>query len=300
MRDKYSLMNKYFWKEFSLEKESIISELSIKNLTERHQNYLKELVGTAEALLGRKLIDAVILFGSVSHDLPTPMSDIDVLIVTNNSILPKTIKACEPVLTTIEIKHDFAEYSDHLISHVVSIVNRSTGMFCSHFICRHQDWDDKNFAKIFSTSSGLTKMLAPNKIVLDSMRAGASLIYGNANIVNHQSRISHRQLIKSMMMNLILWTGAIILLPWNRKFMKYFLEAYKWSLRSCSYTLFRYLRPLCTILSNYERIGETGQFVNRFRILRQNPRMDVGFALSVPFHIIKMHGIAMRYLNDMD
>ena len=294
------MMNKHFWKEFSSDKESIISEIIFGNLSLRHRNYIKELIGTAEALLGRDSIDSVILFGSAAHDFVSPISDIDILIITNNSISSRKIKSLEPILTTIEIKHKFAEYHNDAISQIVQIVNRNTGMFCSHFICRHQAWDEKNFAKIFSTSSGLTKMLAPNKIVLDSMRAGATVIYGNANIINHQTPISHRQLIKSMLMNLILWSGAILLVPWNRKFMKYFLEAYKWSLRGCSYALFRYIRPLQTIVTNYERIGETGEFVMRFQKLRQNLKVDLGFALSVPFHVIKMHGIAMRYLNDLD
>ncbi|WP_371803986.1 nucleotidyltransferase domain-containing protein [Candidatus Lokiarchaeum ossiferum] len=294
------MMNKFFWKEFSSVKESIISEIVFGNLSLRHKSYIKELIGTAEALLGRNSIDSVILFGSVAHDFVSPMSDIDILIIANNSISSKKIKSVEPILTTIEIKHKFAEYHYDPLSQIIQIVNRNTGMFCSHFICRHQAWEEKNFAKIFSTSSGLTKMLAPNKIVLDSMRAGARVIYGNANIANHQTPISHRQLIKSMLMNLILWSGTILLIPWNQKFMKYFLEAYKWSLKSCSYTLFRYIRPLHTIISNYERIGETGDFVMRFRSLRQNLHIDLGFALSVPYHVIKMHGIAMRYLNDLD
>ena len=81
-----SKINKYIKREFSSINESIASKLDIKYIKTTPKNYILELVATTEALLGKGSIEAVILFGSHVYDELTSNSDVDLIIIMNNSI----------------------------------------------------------------------------------------------------------------------------------------------------------------------------------------------------------------------
>ena len=181
-------MNPYFWKEFSSIQESVCSQLKVDQLSETARNYIIEMVGTIEAMVGKGFIDSVILFGSLSYDNPTKISDVDLLVILNNNIPYSKIRGMEGVLKSIEIKYGYAQFPRNLITKILRAVEKTTGMFCSHFVCLRKDWDNNNFARIFSTFKPFTYLLAPDKVVLDSMKNGSCLLYGNAPIDMQKSQ----------------------------------------------------------------------------------------------------------------
>ena len=177
-------------------------------------------------------------------------------------------------------------------------------MFSSHFICRHQAWESNNFSEIFGTNKIFTKWVAPSKIVLDSVRAGATPLFGGDILQNSEASTPYSKLeiIKSLIMCLLLSTGATVILPFDRSYMKYILESFKWGLRSCTFYLFRESQPLNQILGNYTTYQKSQNYENtkmkylvRFRVLRSHPVLDLKFVLRTPWELFKLHKAALKF-----
>lgn len=300
----YDYENGFIRKAFSSIDDCVCSEIKLSGISSHKMNYIYELVGTIEAIFGHGTIKAVFLFGSYSYDNPTSVSDIDLLIIVSNSIAPLQIRKIEPVLEAIELKHNFKGVSKRWDAKIVSRINRSTGMFSSHFICRQQAWDSNNFANIFGTSKFFTKWLAPSRIVLDSVKSGVTPLFGRNFIYNSSmpSQYSKREIIKSLIMCLLLTMGATCILPFDKSYMKYVLEAFKWGLRSCTFYLFRQSQPLNQILGNYSEYQNVQNYQNtkmkylpRFQELRRNLELDLKFALRTPWELLKLHKAALKF-----
>jgi predicted nucleotidyltransferase len=247
--------------------------------------------------LGKGTVTAVAMFGSATYDTLTHHSDIDLLIVVSNQISNRQIRKIEPILKAIEIKHNFALHEKRLDKRITQVIDRMTGMFCSHFICRREAWNRQKFSQIFNVSGLLSRILAPNRIVLDSMKSGARLLYGDLNLEPNTWNYPKTQLIKSLNLTFLLSLGTIFLLPLNKTYMCYALEAYKWSLRSCCYFLFREAWPLSNIVSLFKKYEITNGFLDRFLFLRKHCILDWKFALKLPWKIIKLHITTIKINN---
>lgn len=298
------LDNVFIRKAFSSIDECVCSKLEINGISSNKKSYICELVGTIEAIFGHNMVKGVFLFGSYSYDNPTSVSDIDLLIIVSNVITPLQIRSIEPVLDSIEIKHNFKDDSTRWDAKIVHRINSSTGMFSSHFICRQEAWDSKNFAKIFGTNKFFTKWLAPSKIVLDSVKSGATPLFGEKilRLASSKSDYSKLEIIKSLIMCLLLSAGATAILPFDKSYMKYVLESFKWGLRSCTFYLFRESQPLKQILGNYDTYQNSLNYQNkrmkylpRFQELRAHLELDLRFALRTPWELFKLHKAALKF-----
>ena len=87
--------------------------------------------------------------GSVVQNQTTNISDVDLLVIVNNDITKKQIRSTESILKAIEIKHGFGYYSTNWVTAVLRVVEKTTGMFASHFICRREAWDLIQFCQYF-------------------------------------------------------------------------------------------------------------------------------------------------------
>ncbi|QEE16510.1 nucleotidyltransferase domain-containing protein [Promethearchaeum syntrophicum] len=293
-----SLVNLFFQKTFNTFDESIVFYLQISHLSQKIQSYIREIVGTTEALLGKNSIYAVMLFGSAANSHNTKISDVDLMVIVKDTINKRRIKEMDPILTGIVIKHRYRNYSNVWHAKMLHTIEKSTGMFCSYFITRISSWNKNDFAEIFSTNPLLTRLLAPNKIVLDSMRRGTIVLYQEINEEINLKPIKESypktQLIKSLILNLMTSLGTLFILFLNKKNIKYMLEAVKWSIRSCDFYSTKVINPLSEISETYQKLGLEMEFLQKFLELRNNPRHNLIFCLKVPFNIIKIHLLTLK------
>lgn len=262
---------------------------NIAHLPTLTQEYIEEVVFLCEKKLGQNSIDAVVLFGSLSYGTTTASSDVDLLIIVSNRISVRKIRKIQPLLHGIEIKYGLSHHPYNMRDRVLDIVEKKTGMFCSHFICRREDWDHNRFANILSLNETFVWLLAPDKIVLDSLKHGATVIYGSVPLNFSQESYSIFQILKSLFMTLLLAYGAIVILPFNRKFSKYLLEAYKWSLRASYFYLFHRTNSLTNIVSFFECMGLSNYYLKWFNYYRVKSGYHIRFFLELPFQIMKLH-----------
>ncbi|MHA1721195.1 MAG: hypothetical protein ACTSWX_14065 [Promethearchaeota archaeon] len=293
-----SSVNPFFQQTFKNFDESIVSTLQISHLTQKIQSYIREIVGTTEALLGKDSINAVLLFGSASNMQNTKISDVDLMVLVNDSIDRRRIKEITPILTGIVIKHRYRNYSKVWHAKILHIIERSTGMFCSYFITKMSNWNRGNFSKIFSTNLILTHLLAPHKIVLDSMKMGTTLLYnaksGEINLRSFQKSYTKSQLIKSLLLNLMMSIGTLFILPLNKKNSKYLLESIKWSIRCGDFYLNQEINSLSKIVEDYQNLGVNNQFLQKFLKYRKNLKEDLMFWIKVPYYILKIHLLTLK------
>ncbi len=291
------LMNRFFYDTFSSLDESVCAQLKVENLHERARNYIVEVVGTTEALLGKGSIHSVVLFGSLAYDTISKISDVDLLIVVQDDIKYREIRKIEGILKSIEIKYDYAWYPQNFISKILRVVEKTTGMFCSHFVCRYEAWRKEKFAKIFSTFKPFTYLLAPELIVLDSMKSGATLLYGDLDLSITRKKYPLSNIRKSMLMNFALYCGGLAMIPFADKHISYILESFKWSLRTVYFVLFQKTQKLDQILIVAERMGLSKKIIAEFRQLRKHPQLKLKFVIKLPFHLFKIHVLLYKYLK---
>ncbi|MHA1673271.1 MAG: nucleotidyltransferase domain-containing protein [Promethearchaeota archaeon] len=275
---------------------SICPLLKIKHLPIYSQKFIQETIESTELVLGPSCIEGVILFGSLSYGKITKMSDVDLLIIVSDAISLARIRRLHQILHAIEVKHNLATEIETRSDRLQHIIESKTGMYCSHFICRLEDWKQNNFARILSLNKTFVWLLAPSKIVLDSLKHGATIVYGNGNVAINYSQYSysHLQILKSLILTLVMAFGTILLLPINKKYHKYLLEAYKWSLRANYFYLFHRTNRLSEILSFFGRMGLSNYYLKWFNFCRITSGFHIRFTLQMPFRIMKMHLLSMR------
>ena len=274
---------------------STVDQLNLDHFRDYEANYIRDIVTLTEKKLGPAIIKAVIIFGSVAQQQTCHISDVDLLLIVDDQVPSKNIRSLIGYLRTIEIKHGFAQYPDNIFSTILNIVESTTGMFRSFFIARESDWFKGSFASIFGTSRFFTKILAPDQIVLNSVICGSRVIFGDPKYISIRFPISVFQLIKSIMMDLTVSIGTLVILPLNPKNMKYVLEAFKWALRSGFFYLFEKTEKLILIQQFFLKIGFSKRLLDKLNAYRTKLKMDIGFALSIPYQIVNVHNLALKY-----
>ena len=277
---------------------SIVPFLKIGHLPVFAQKYITNIIESSESVLGSSSIEGVVLFGSLSYGASTKMSDVDLLIIVSNAISFARISRLHQILFAVAVKHNLAAKIETRFDRLQHILERKTGMYCSHFICRREDWELNRFARILSLNKTFAWLLAPSKIVLDSLKRGATVIYGAGEIRIHYSHNSYSyssiQILKSLVMTLLLAYGAIFMLPFDKKFNKYILESYKWSLRASYFFLFHRTNRLPEILRFFRSMGLSNYYLKWFYHCRNTSGYHIRFTLQMPFQIMKLHVLSMR------
>lgn len=223
-------------------------------------------------------------------------SDVDLLIIVSNNIPFHRIKKIHHLLQTFELKHGYILPPSNLIERILQVVERRTGMFCSHFICREEDWVTERFDKILSVNRAAAWLLAPEQIVLDSLKKGARVLYGDVDLSVRTEQYSLLQMLKSLAMTLVLSYGAILVIPFQQKFSKYLIEAYKWALRASFFYIFQRVTKLSEICDYFMQHGLSQTYIQMFRFYRKKSYSGyhIRFCLQVPFEIMKLHRLAFQ------
>jgi len=292
------VMNRIFNRVFPNPEQSVCSSLSVSRYPERVQNYIRETIGTTEAFLGKGCIDSVVLFGSTAQCQCEAVSDVDLLIIVKNYITSDRLKKLEPILKALEIKYEYDQYSSNWVTAILRVVEKTTGMFVSHFVCQRAKWDKNEFSLVFNTNRLMTFFLAPEKIVFESMKAGAVALYGNAlESYKPVQTFSFLQLIKSLMMDLTISIGTLAILLLRRGNIKYALESFKWALRSGYTYLYKKSGRVHEISKKFIQLGISKMYIKKFLFLRHqlDASLDYHFALLLPYYILKVHALSFAY-----
>lgn len=273
-------------------------------INEQSRNYIKDVIILINKEIGIEKIVSIILFGS---QLPinktrndcTIVSDCDLLIIFKDNVSNNFIRNIEKYFIALENKHNFRETNSNFVNKIVNVVNQTTGMFVSHFLTKRKHWENIIFHKIFRVNKIFSHLFAPKKIVLCSVVANSSILYGIdlREIVKKQVGISPFDMIKSTFMNLMISLCAIPILPLKSfNSPKYQLEAIKWALRASNYYAFEDSKSLDIIIKRFILFEKSALYKRRAKIfyqkfldMRKNPYTDLGFMIRCPFRIVKIH-----------
>nr|MDO8082973.1 hypothetical protein [Candidatus Freyarchaeota archaeon] len=243
---------------------------------------------------------ALYVFGSVIGEEYCDTSDCDLLIVLDDGVAPKQIKHVSGLLKSLEIKHGFCSMESSILGRMLRAIERSTGMFESHFICRKSDVLKGSFTRVFSTNRFLSKLLAPSSIVFGSVLNRIKKVYGQD--VLKEAAIPKPTLLtifKSLAMNLFLSFFTIILYPFSSKANKYEMEAAKWSILASYYYLKKSNPGIIEALKFFTNLGLPESYFKRFLQLRKNYQNDIIFGLATPLYVLKVHAKTLKYSKNI-
>lgn len=272
------------------------------NLTGKAERYVSEAIEIVRRLAPEYLYIALI-FGSLISKHVTRSSDVDLLLVFDDAIPERMIKLIDQALEYLEAKYGFNEKEKNFWEHLYRALNRMTGMYKSHFICKKQDLIKFNFARIFNVSRIMSKILAPKCFVLKNFLFFAKVIYGDADFVSRSKKLLQIILpecpvidwIKSIIMNLLLSLGALFASIFSKKSHLYALEAIKWSFYVGMYYINNNLQPTLTnVIKHFKKIINKN-FIERFLKSKRNMVRDPLLLLLAPFYVIYIHLVSKNF-----
>ena len=278
-------------------KHSISSNL--KGLNEQSRNYIKDIVVLINKEIGINKIVSLLLFGSQQVEKEkTELSDCDLLFIFKNRVSTRHIKEMERYFIALEIKHKFKEPTSKLSSDILGVIQRSTGMFVSHFLTKQKFWEQAIFYKIFRVNRFFSALFAPRNIVLGNVLQNSTILYGEdlRNLIRHKIKISVREIFRSTVMNLFISFFALLIGPRKElNSIKYQLEAIKWSLKASNYYCYEDSASLDKIIKRFisfetpkQRV-KAERFYSKFLELRENPINDLKFMIFSPLRILRIH-----------
>jgi len=269
------------------------------NLPEKVCKYLKDIEKLIQLKIGYSNIYSIVLFGSYATNDYSENSDIDLLIVINDEFFKshsvEYFEYIEKLALAIELKNNLRIKRTSFITAVLNIIEKTTGMFVSHFICKKSDWDKQIFHKIFNVNSFLAKLIAPGDIVLKNMSKSYLVLYGEKLKPKYKKRISAIQLFKSLIMTELIAVGTVIIFPFYKNSIKYSLEAFKWTIRNSYLYLFQEPGTQKQMEEFLTHSSVPKSYCNRYNELRNNKKRDFRFAVLCPFEILKIYMISFRY-----
>jgi predicted nucleotidyltransferase len=259
------------------------------------RRYLGEVFSLLFSYLGEDNVVALYVFGSVIGEEYCGTSDCDLLIVLDDGVTPKQIKHVSGLLKSLEIRHGLCAVDYSILGKMLRAIERSTGMFGSHFVCRKSDVLKGSFTRVFSTNRFMSKLLAPSSIVFGSVLSRIKKIYGQ-DILKEAviPKPTLLTLLKSLAMNLFLSLFTLILYPFSSKANKYEMEAAKWSILASYYYLKQSNPGLIEVLKFFTNLGLSESYSTRFLQLRNNYQNDVRFGLATPLNVLKIHAKALN------
>jgi len=272
------------------------NNLDSLNLPKKADSYLRDVIHLLENHLKDRLL-SVIIFGSLVKGYATEVSDADILIIVSDDCTKKEINYLHQLIMSYEIKYHYLIPPKGLISRILYCIDKSTGMFISHFITRKSDFLKGNFAKTFQVNKFMALLLAPNEIVYGSVLCRAKVLYGQ-NIIHEVKKpnVPVTQLLKSIMMNLITSIFTLFIYPLTKRATLYEMETAKWSFLAAYYYVNHDSPPLPTLLQFFLDRNISTKYVKRWYALRKKYRSDPRFGLLTPLNILKIHAAVLKYV----
>ncbi len=262
--------------------------------------YLFDVNKIINNYIGFENIYSIILFGSYARGEYTATSDVDLLIIIKdeffNAQSKEFFRKLERIFLGVEYKNKLKFQRKNFIGGFLISMEKTTGMFVSHFVCNQSAWEKKSFHEIFGVSKFMAFLLAPGKIVLKNMGNSYITLYGEDVYSLLEIKIKIGQLLKSLLMNEVLAICTLILYPFWRNSIKYCMESFKWSIRN-SY-LYVYDKPasIWNIIRFFENRAIKPEVFDKFITIRkQKNQKDSHFALRNPYYILKIHFTAIKY-----
>ncbi|MHA1819534.1 MAG: nucleotidyltransferase domain-containing protein [Promethearchaeota archaeon] len=283
-----------------MDKKSIsLLEVRIKSLPVAIRPYIFDIKRIIEKFIGFENVSAILLFGSYARGEFTKNSDVDILIILKDEFMKKKkasfFTKLERIFLATEQKNKLKHSTAHLINRLLVAVEKSTGMFVSHFLCSESDWYHQRFHKIFGVNKVLSKLLAPGDIVLKNMHNSYIPLYNDMPPAKFRDKIHNSQMIKSLLMNFLLSTSAVLIFPIWKNSIKYSMESFKWSLRNSYLYLFDKPASLKNIMDFYSEIALKPTVFSRFSRLRNLFKRDLAFAVETIYYTLKIHLVSIIY-----
>ncbi|NVM35039.1 MAG: hypothetical protein HWN81_05555 [Candidatus Lokiarchaeota archaeon] len=279
----------------------------INGINNQSRNYIKDIITLVNKEIGVNKILSILLFGSQranNNEDISILSDCDLLIIFKDRVSNHHIREIEKYFISLEIKHNFREFSNHLSKRILGVINQTTGIFVSHFLTKKKYWSDIVFHKIFRVNKVFSSVFAPRKIVLGNIITNSSVLYGAdlRDEIRPKIQITMQEMFRSTVMNIMisLFSIAISFLK-NLNPIKYQLEAIKWSLKASNFYCFRDSENLDNLTKRFisferKRLqSKAFRFFSEFIQLRNSPRNNMGFMIRCPIRIIKIHTKAISY-----
>ncbi|MEM2109531.1 MAG: nucleotidyltransferase domain-containing protein, partial [Candidatus Odinarchaeota archaeon] len=196
------------------------------------KKYLDLVLKTVKVKLGFLPV-SIILFGSaVKGGVMNQLSDIDVLIIVDGSVNARQRKSITAAMTGVQnffFNSGFSGFIDRLLY----FFETGTGMFKSFFICSEKDLLSACFPRIFNVNRFLSRLLVPERLVLNSVFSNYKIVYGKEyDLKNLKKPLDFFQIVKSFKLCSLLYLVFTIVNCFKRVW-RYLYEAVKWSLINC-------------------------------------------------------------------
>ncbi|MEX2722486.1 MAG: nucleotidyltransferase domain-containing protein [Candidatus Freyarchaeota archaeon] len=265
-------------------------ESDFRSLPPGVREYLGKAFSLLFSYLGERSVVGLYIFGSALSGEYSASSDFDFLVVLSDGATDKQIERVNGLLDGLEIKYGLREEKFSLLGKALRALERSTGMFESHFVCRKNDFLRADFPRIFKINRLMSKLFAPSPIVLGSVLGRIKKLYGED---LHKKvtipKATRFTMVKSLAMNLLLSLFSLILYLFSRRANKYEMEAAKWSIMA-SYYYLKKRSPTLTQATNYlTKLGISKTYLKRLLQLRNNYHNDIHFGLATPLQVLKIH-----------
>lgn len=280
--------------------ENLLNRACVSN--KKVHSYISDLLKFLEKKVGPDKIVSIMLFGSNTYvDDTSKISDCDLLVILSDDVSDSKINSLEEYFLQLEIKHNLNEVKHKFLAPLLRVIEKSTGMYVSHFITRKVHWVMKNFSRIFRVNRVFAYFFAPRNIVLKSMISSSVILLGSdLRHIDKEIEISPFGMIKSILLNLIISIFAIGISPFYHDTLKYELEAVKWSLRASNFYLFNDTCELNKIRDRFLKLSKESKsikkYFRRFRYLRKNPdRRSFTYSILSPLYILRIHLLGLAY-----
>jgi len=264
------------------------------DLPKKATNYLRDVIPLLENYLQDRLI-SIIIFGSLVKGYATEVSDADILIVLSDECTKKEIGYLHQLINAYEVKYNYLIPPKGFISRVLYSIDKSTGMFISHFISNKKDFLKGNFAKTFQVNKLMAKVLAPNQIVYGSVLCRAKILYGD-NLIKEAKipNVPMTQLLKSILMNMVTSLFTLLIFPLTKRATLYEMETAKWSLLASYYYIKHDSPALPILLKFFLNQNIATSYIKNWIKLRKSYHQNYKFGLLTPWNILKIHMGALK------
>ncbi|MHA1271570.1 MAG: nucleotidyltransferase domain-containing protein [Candidatus Helarchaeota archaeon] len=268
--------------------------LAIDFLPDRAKSYIVNIFKFLKKKYASKIISMMIFGSSLTGEL-CETSDCDLICVFNDTTTKKEIKYIRKVAREYAYRYGFFNKPSGFIERVLNVMDSSTGMFISLFVCKRNDFINLRFSKMFNVNSIISALLAPTNLVIGTVLNRSKHVYGEnlLKLVKKPKRF-FVQLIKNMVLNLLVSTVSFLIYPFSPKATKYELEAMKWSMLS-SYYYINGTRPsmekICYYFINR---GINKKYISNFKKLRDGFSQNIKFGLFTPLNIIQVHILGLK------
>ncbi|MFX1485819.1 MAG: nucleotidyltransferase domain-containing protein [Promethearchaeota archaeon] len=266
-------------------------------LPEKARTYLDTLIRMVKKAAADRII-SILLFGSYAKGYADPeKSDLDLIIVLDDPVSQRRIDKVDRIAEGLETTLGFSRPAKTRIERLFRAIERATGMFASHFICRKGDILRGDFKRVFSISRTFGKILAPSKLVFNSVLSHVVTVFGDdisSSIRRHD--IDIKQWLKSLLMCVLLSLSGFLAFLLDRKAGRFIREAAKWSLLNTYYYVNRRSPPFQKIIRAYSKKGlKTAE-----RLLSHSCGFNIISAIKSPFAVIKIHVKGLKLLENSD